>query len=176
MYFTQKQLRVLNFIRTYVAEHSVAPTLDEMAEAFGVSKVTVFHHVKALEKKGVVRHTPHLPRSIEILDGNEDGVIWCRGTLGLRGLTDHHEPQQVRTDIFAAPRGRFDIYRIEDESLSEAGVLPGDYVVVDPSRGRSDERLLVSPDGNSWTVTSKDQIPPDPFQIAGALVAVLRIL
>ena len=45
MYFTKRQLEVLDFLRHYIAKFRVAPTLEEMADHFLVSKISIHDHV-----------------------------------------------------------------------------------------------------------------------------------
>ncbi|MAH65574.1 MAG: repressor LexA, partial [Phycisphaerae bacterium] len=52
MNLTPKQLRILDFVRTYRSNEGYSPTMQEIANEFGVSKVTVFEHVEALVGKG----------------------------------------------------------------------------------------------------------------------------
>ena len=51
---TPKQLRILTLIRDYQRKHGYSPTMQELAEVLGVTKVTVFEHVSGLEKKGLL--------------------------------------------------------------------------------------------------------------------------
>ncbi len=68
MFYTDRQVAVLEFLQRYKRLRGVSPTLEEMAENFGVSKVTVHDHVRQLEKKGAIRKVPHMARALEILD------------------------------------------------------------------------------------------------------------
>jgi repressor LexA len=55
---TPKQLRVLTFIRDFTHANGYAPTMQELADELAVSKVTVFEHIAALEKKGYLQRAP----------------------------------------------------------------------------------------------------------------------
>src|SRR5512136_2739270 len=63
---TPKQLRVLTFIRDYTNARGYAPTMQELADEFGVSKVTVFEHIAALHRKGYLKRTRHRARSLQL--------------------------------------------------------------------------------------------------------------
>lgn len=52
---TPRQAELVGHLRTFRHEHGYSPSLQELADAMGVSKVTVFEFVKALKAKGVVR-------------------------------------------------------------------------------------------------------------------------
>lgn len=68
MFYTDRQIEILEFIRRFRRLRGVAPTLEEMAHHFGVTKVTIHDHIRQLEKKAAIRKVPHLARSLEILD------------------------------------------------------------------------------------------------------------
>src|SRR3982750_2914418 len=66
MNLTPRQLDVIVAIRNYRHLHGYSPTMQELADQLGTSKVTIFEHVGALEKKRVVRRDKHKARSLEI--------------------------------------------------------------------------------------------------------------
>lgn len=61
---TPKQMRVLQLIRDARRTHGYSPTMQELADAIGVSKVTVFEHVEALIAKGVLTRDARKARSL----------------------------------------------------------------------------------------------------------------
>src|SRR5512139_3797677 len=63
---TPKQLRVLTFIRDFSQARGYAPTMQEVADEFRVSKVTVFEHIGALQQKGYLKHARHRARSLQL--------------------------------------------------------------------------------------------------------------
>src|SRR4026207_1472575 len=67
MNLTPRQLDVLVAIRNYRHLHGYSPTMQELADQLGTSKVTIFEHVGALEKKRVLRRDKHKARSLEIV-------------------------------------------------------------------------------------------------------------
>ncbi len=69
MNLTPRQLDVLVAIRNYRHLHGYSPTMQELADEIGVSKVTVFEHVEALIKKGALVREPNKARSLSIADG-----------------------------------------------------------------------------------------------------------
>src|SRR3954471_9785491 len=69
MNLTPKQLRILQLIRDWRGRRGYLPTMQELADEIGVSKVTVFEHVEALIKKGALVREPNKARSLSIADG-----------------------------------------------------------------------------------------------------------
>ena len=66
MNLTPRQVDVVVAIRNYRHLHGYSPTMQELADQLGTSKVTIFEHVGALEKKHVLRRNKHKARSLEI--------------------------------------------------------------------------------------------------------------
>jgi SOS-response transcriptional repressor LexA len=64
---TPRQTDVIVAIRNYRHLHGYSPTMQELADQLGTSKVTIFEHVGALEKKHVIRRDKHKARSLEII-------------------------------------------------------------------------------------------------------------
>src|ERR1700712_2776663 len=67
MNLTPRQLDVIVAIRNYRHLHGFSPTMQELADQLGTSKVTIFEHVGALEKKRVIKRDKHKARSLEIV-------------------------------------------------------------------------------------------------------------
>ena len=67
---TRRQREILDYISSYLEEHGISPTLEEIAQHLGVGRVTVFGHVGELERKGVIRKAaPGISRSIRPVEG-----------------------------------------------------------------------------------------------------------
>src|ERR1700761_112745 len=67
MNLTPRQLDVVVAIRNYRHINGYSPTMQELADQLGTSKVTIFEHVGALERKRVLRRDKHKARSLEII-------------------------------------------------------------------------------------------------------------
>jgi repressor LexA len=68
MNLTPKQLRILQLIRDWRAQFGYSPTMQEIADRLGVSKVTIFEHVESLISKGALVRNPNKARSLSIPD------------------------------------------------------------------------------------------------------------
>lgn len=67
MQLTQKQERVLSFIKTYRDSIGYPPSSRDIATELGVTQTAAMNHLRALRKKGRVKTTPGVPRSIVVL-------------------------------------------------------------------------------------------------------------
>ena len=66
---TRRQRDILDFLRQFTEREGMSPTLEEIAQHFGVNKVTVFGHVSELERKGVIeRAAPGISRGLRLVE------------------------------------------------------------------------------------------------------------
>ena len=66
---TPRQLEIVRIIRDWRRQHGFSPTMQEIGDRLGLSKVTVFEHVEALVAKGLLhRGSQHKARSLRIAD------------------------------------------------------------------------------------------------------------
>src|SRR3954469_18149515 len=63
---TPKQLKILEAIRDFRVRNGYSPTMQELADQLGVSKVTIFEHVEALERKELILRARNRARSLEV--------------------------------------------------------------------------------------------------------------
>ncbi len=63
---TPRQIEILTVIRGYRRSEGCSPTLQEIADEFGISKITVFEHVGTLLDKGMLRRRSNKARSLEL--------------------------------------------------------------------------------------------------------------
>jgi len=154
MNLTPKQLRILQLIRNHRIAHSYSPTMQELADELGVSKVTVFEHVEALIKKGALRREPNKARSLSLPENTiiPDEVhplqfpLVGRIAAG-RPIEAIEQSDNVDLADFFAPRrgqksGTFAL-QVEGDSMRDEGILDGDYVLVERrSTPRNGERVV----------------------------------
>lgn len=63
---TDRQAEVLEFVRTYTQGNGYAPSVRDISIQFNIALGAVQDHLAALERKGVIRRTNHVARSIVI--------------------------------------------------------------------------------------------------------------
>jgi repressor LexA len=131
--YTPRQKAILSFIARYRREHGVSPTLEEIGREFGVHRVTVFQHVNALERRGALRRSASLARSIEIVDPDfEAGGLPVLGRIAAGRPIEAVEFDDERLDpAELLPRdGEHFALRVKGDSMIEDAICDGDYVVV----------------------------------------------
>jgi repressor LexA len=163
MNLTPKQLRVLDFVCQYRENHGYSPTMQEIADELGVSKVTVFEHVEALVSKGALERDPNRARSLSPVT---ETPAEPAPTFRLAGRIaagypiekcEQHEEINLG-EIFGPRRGRngeMFALQVEGESMRDEGIFDGDYVIVEKrDTARNGERVVaLLPDGESTLKT-----------------------
>lgn len=66
---TPRQMQLAEWVEAFIREHDFAPTMQEMADGLGVSKVTIFECVHAMEKRGALSVRKHCSRSLRFAPG-----------------------------------------------------------------------------------------------------------
>lgn len=138
---SNRQQAILEFIKNEVRDRGYPPSVREIGEAVGLaSSSTVHGHLDRLEKKGLIRRDPTKPRAIEVL-GNDDSssqFAMSVAKVPLVGKVTAGEPITATENIeeyFPLPShyvGDDSVFmlKVSGESMIEAGIHNGDYVIV----------------------------------------------
>lgn len=138
MNLTPRQLDVIVAIRNYRHLNGYAPTMQELADTLGTSKVTIFEHVGALERKRVIRRDKHKARSLEIVsdellpDENRPTKLPLLGNIAAGSpieAVENREELDLEA-MFASKAGVY-VLRVVGESMIEDHLCDGDYVVIE---------------------------------------------
>jgi repressor LexA len=137
MNLTPRQVDVVVAIRNYRHLNGYAPTMQELADQLGTSKVTIFEHVGALEKKRVIRRNKHKARSVEIIaevlpDENRPTKLPLLGNIAAGSpieAVENREEIDLET-LFHSNRGVY-VLRVRGESMIDDHLCDGDYVVIE---------------------------------------------
>ena len=203
---TALQKSVYEFIESYILQKGYGPTVREIAEAVHLSSPSTVHvHLKTLEEKGYIVRDPLKSRSIALPNKQHepDDAFGSEGssdtlTLPLVGNVAAGEPilaeQNVETTMqlpteIVGDSASF-ILAVHGESMIEAGINDGDYVVVKEQHVARNGEIIVALIDDGATVKrfykEKDHIRLQPENssmepiitrncaIVGKVVAVLR--
>jgi repressor LexA len=163
MDLTKRQQEIFDFIKRYSAKYGYPPTVRDIGKAVGLaSSSTVHAHLANLEKAGLLRRDPSKPRALELLDKAADAVksVVTSGGLPLIGsvaagqpiLAEENIEDYVQVpDAAGGDEGEY-VLRVRGESMKNAGILPGDFVVVRPQETAGDGEIVVALVGEEATV------------------------
>ena len=147
---TPKQLRVLTFIRDFTHAHGYAPTMQELGDEFGVSKVTAFEHIAALQEKGYLKRSKYKARSLQLkkdIDFADERAtrLPLVGTIAAGLPIEAIEDREVLDleEMFVSPHGNF-VLRVRGDSMIGDNISDGDYVIVEKRDTASDGETVVA--------------------------------
>jgi repressor LexA len=144
---TKRQKDVYEFIRDKITNRGYGPTVREIGERFDIrSPNGVMCHLKALEKKGLITRSPNKSRAIELTReaARESSGMPMAGVVAA-GLTTLAFEQNERIDfgsMFA--RDNYFALQVSGESMIEAQIADGDYVVVKKQKTASPGEIVVA--------------------------------
>lgn len=173
---TKRQRQILSFYEDYVGSHGISPTLEEVANQFGVTKVTIFGHVGELVRKEFLRRDQRgTSRSIQLMDtggagpdrGTNHGssTAWTQehstrdtslvlpiiGSIAAGTAIEAIEDPEELDLSDLIPR-HADVYalRVKGTSMIEDAIADGDVVLVERrTEARNGETVVAAlpPDG-----------------------------
>ena len=139
---TTRQRQVLEFIDAEVRQRGYPPSVREIGEAVGLSSPSTVHaHLAALQDKGYLRRDPSKPRAIEVTLEPSTGADVDRRPVrhvpligdvaagtGVLAVEQVEELMPVPEDLTGD--GELFMLRVRGESMIDAGIFDGDFVVV----------------------------------------------
>jgi repressor LexA len=140
---TERQREIWEFLVRYVEAHGYPPTVREIGQEVGLASPSTVHaHLANLERAGMLRRDPTKPRALELLAPHRRESVHERESdvhrLPLVGQIAAGGPllaEQNIEDYLAVPEplargGEEFLLRVRGESMINAGILDGDFVVV----------------------------------------------
>lgn len=138
---TERQRQVLQFIKEEIHKRGYPPSVREIGEAIGLSSSSTVHgHLARLEEKGYIRRDPTKPRAIEVLDDEPKvtkrvinvpvvgRVTAGQPILAVENIEDHFP---LPADFLRGDEeDQVFFLTVQGDSMIEAGILDGDYVLV----------------------------------------------
>jgi repressor LexA len=171
--YTPRQRAILQFIADYQKRLGVSPTLEEIGEEFGVHRVTIFQHVNALEKRGAIRRTAQLARSIEILDPDyqpNPGVRVLGAIAAGRPIeTVELDDERIEPSDFLPQDGEHFALRVKGDSMIEDAICDGDLVVARrTSQPRNGQVVVAILEGEEATLKRFHRLPDGRIRLTPA--------
>ncbi len=204
-HLTERQLQILECIEQAMRDRGYPPSVREIGEQVGLSSSSTVHmHLETLQKLGYLRRDPTKPRAIEVRYDPATGSqaerrpvrhVPLLGSVaaGTGVLTDERVEEILPLPEDFTGDGNLFMLKVRGDSMIEAGILDGDYVVV---RQQSDVRngdtivagipgeeatvKVYRKDGNTITLIpqnstmSEMKFPAADITIFGRVVTVLR--
>ena len=116
---TRRQRQILDFYRAYTQEHGISPTLEEVAQSFGVNKVTIFGHVSELERKN---HLSRAAKGINVITVPENR--WERVDIKTVGLLPNVLARQM-----AKEAGAQEALFVDEDGFIKEGAATNAWII-----------------------------------------------
>jgi repressor LexA len=204
---TERQRQILLVIEQAMQDRGYPPSVREICEAVGLnSPATVHNHLSTLQEKGFIRRDPSKPRAIEVrFDTNSEVAMERRPSRHIPLIGDvaagtNVLAQQNVEDLIPLPtdftgEGELFMLRVRGDSMIEAGILDGDFVVARQQKVAENGDIVVAgipgdeatiktfkKSGKTITlIPANSSMEPmvfdaDEVQVFGKLVTVMRKL
>jgi repressor LexA len=140
---TERQTKILDYIRYVTRIRSYPPSVREIGEAVGLSSSsTVHNHLNQLERRGLIKRDPSKSRTVQLVqDAGVDAQRRNAISVPVVGSVAAGAPilaeQNIEDHVLLSPdmaqEGNF-LLRVRGESMINAGILDGDLVLVRPQQ------------------------------------------
>jgi repressor LexA len=153
---TERQEELLKYIEQEVSTTGVPPSIRQIGAALGISSTNgVRAHLKALEKKGYIHRNLRTSRGISMPDRIKQVAtrvlqeameipVLGRVTAGAPILAVENRDAMLRLDPSLVKSEDTFALRVEGDSMVEAGILDGDFVLVRPQQNASNGDIVVA--------------------------------
>ena len=198
----ETQDRILAYIQSEIRERGYAPSVREIGEAVGLRSTSTVHgHLMRLEKKGLLRRDAMKPRAMglspeyfssedEVVDDVRRLPVVGRLAAGQPILAEENIEEDLPIPVGLTGSGEQFILRVRGDSMIEAGILDGDYIVVRRQADAQNGEIVVALVEDSATVkrfykengyfrlqpenSTMEPIIVDEVSIVGKVVSLLR--
>ncbi|WP_099974888.1 transcriptional repressor LexA [Lactobacillus terrae] len=149
-----KQLQILSYIHEHLSEKGYPPTVREICDEVNLSSTSTVHgHLSRLEKKGYIQRDPSKPRTIEVTELGLDAIGVKSTDIPILGQVAAGVPITAERNpegFFPIPpdlnRDSGELYMLEinGESMINAGILDGDYVIVHEQNTAKNGEIVIA--------------------------------
>jgi DNA (cytosine-5)-methyltransferase 1 len=155
---TKKQKEIFDFIKLYINDNGISPTIEETRKKFGLKAVSTVHeHIHALTEKGYLSKDDHLARSLTPKNTTESIIeIPIIGKIAagqpIEAIADHGETVSVSGANIQDPKKHFAL-RVVGNSMVDEGIFDGDIVVIKKqSTAENGQTVVAVIDDNQTTL------------------------
>ena len=154
------QQRILDYIKSEIQAKGYPPSVREIANAVGLKSTSTVHgHLQRLEKRGLLHRDAMKPRAMEVVGDpnfvrNSTTAVPVVGHVqaGLPILAEENLEDYVPIPDVMLGNGNHFILRVHGESMIDAGIMDGDYIIVRQQTDAANGDIIVAMLDDSATV------------------------
>jgi repressor LexA len=149
----KRQKEILDYISQYIQTNGSSPTLQEIADAMGLSSLaTVHEHLQALQKKGIIRRFEGAVRGIEVIDQTIEAALngiqlplvgYIAAGEPIEAIENQLETVTVAPDLVSKSK-RCYVLQVKGDSMINEGIFDGDHVVIQQQDTAEDGEIVVA--------------------------------
>ena len=146
---TPRQREIWDYLLAYVEQHGYPPTVREIGQAVGLASPSTVHaHLANLERAGLLKRDPTKPRALELI-ARERAEAHKLPLLGQVAAGTPLLAEENIDDYLAVPEplsrgGEEFLLRVKGDSMTGAGILDGDILVVRRQESASNGEIVVA--------------------------------
>ena len=155
------QQRILSFIEQEIAQKGYPPSVREIGDAVGLKSTSTVHgHLRRLEARGLLRRDAMKPRAMEVrgsdLQSRSAGMrlvpLVGNVAAGTPILAEEYVEDQIPLPETLLGEGTHFVLKVHGDSMINAGIMDGDYVVVRQQNTANNGEIVVAMIDGSATV------------------------
>ncbi len=203
---SERQRTILAYIHESISTRGYPPAIREIGSAVGLaSPSSVYHQLKVLEDKGLLRRDPNLPRAMEVTPGifpdpdraelselrSSTIAVPLIGQIaaGQPILADEHVETVMPVPKELVGDGELFMLEVRGDSMIDAAICDGDYVVIRKQQtahngqivaamidGEATVKVLLDKDGHRWLLPRNPSYEPIPGDEASIIGRVVAVM
>jgi repressor LexA len=157
MNLTIRQNEILEYIKQYIRDHGIAPTVDEIRLQLHLNSLATIHkHLKAIEARGKIRRGKFKARAIEILSDertNPNEIPMFGKIAAGQPIEALPMPETITIPDDMLGKNLTFSLQVKGDSMIDDGIHNGDYIVVESRESAKEGEIVVAlVDGSEATV------------------------
>ncbi|MBQ9317370.1 MAG: transcriptional repressor LexA [Atopobiaceae bacterium] len=171
---SKRQTAIYEYICAYTKERGYPPSVREIGAAVGLASPSTVHmHLKVLQERGFIKRDSKKPRTIEVVSGSQESQapqtplasptqdtasntmhlpLVGRVAAGMPILAEQNVEESLSLPTSIVGDDSSFILRVHGQSMINAGIFDGDYIVVKEQNDARDGEIVVALIDDSATV------------------------
>lgn len=162
----EREQKILTYMKNEIREKGYPPTVREICTALGIKSTSTAHkYIDNLEKKGYIKKDPAKPRALMIIDSEAEAAglekvsspienaertdiadipVVGRIAAGSPILADENVEDTFPVPTRYLPKGNNFMLTVKGESMVDAGIFDGDYILVNQQNSANNGDIVVA--------------------------------